>query len=56
MKLHLQLDVRLVVRIAKRHRNNWWGRSVPARAARLAFQIDVPCRAHVLMCLPTPLR
>ena len=25
MKLHVQLDVRLVVRITKRHRNNWWG-------------------------------
>ena len=25
MKLHVQLDVRLVVRIMKRHRNNWLG-------------------------------
>jgi hypothetical protein len=25
MKLHVQLDVRLVVRITKRHRNNWLG-------------------------------
>ena len=64
MKLHVQLDVRLVVRIMKRNRIGiigWersiplravgiigWERSIPLRAAHLPYQIDVPCRPHAL--------
>ena len=56
MKLHLQSDVRLLVRITKRHVKNCWERSIPLRAAHLPFQIDVPCCPHVLICLLMPLR